>query len=140
MNQEKLNTLNTEVMDSIQQYVSGLMTISELCDFMANVKIRMGAVSGLSNLLDPNTGLRYPTMQDTDAAVQRMEIRGWSEAEKADEWTVFSRDRKLYWSDSTGRWTQKDSATKFAFSSEAHLAANRILKYDMTQQLSVLKA
>jgi hypothetical protein len=71
MDQKKLDMLNKEVLEAIQQYVSGMLGITEFCDFMAFIRTRVGPDVKLCGLLDPNTGLRYPSMQEmADQAAQ----------------------------------------------------------------------
>ena len=66
MKQERLDELNTEVVNMIQMFVSGMITIVEFTDAMANMKRRIGEDGDLAGLLDPNTGLRFPTKEETD--------------------------------------------------------------------------
>lgn len=72
MNQERLNELNTEVRGAVEQYIGGLSTIVELCDFMTFMRKRIGQDTELAGLLDPNTGLRFPTKEETDAFMATM--------------------------------------------------------------------
>jgi hypothetical protein len=64
MNQQKLDMLDGEVKGAMQQYVSGMLGITEFCDFMALIRSRVGSDTKLCGLLDPNTGLRYPTLKE----------------------------------------------------------------------------
>ena len=69
MKQLRLNVLNDEVNEVTKQYANGMLTIIEFCDFMVNMRVRIGEDVALAGLTDPNTGLPFPTVAETDAFI-----------------------------------------------------------------------
>lgn len=68
LTQDRFDTLNNELAEAMQQYVSGLITLVEFCDFASLIKSKLGSdPAAFAGLLDPNTGLRFPTKEETNA-------------------------------------------------------------------------
>ena len=66
--QDALNRLHANIANLTAQYVSGLLMDIEFAHavYTEAQLITMQDGADLSNLLDPNTGLRYPTAKPND--------------------------------------------------------------------------
>ena len=64
MTQSDLDNFSQTITDAVQMWANGLVTDREFAQYMANLwteaKTQMEDAD-LDGLLDPNTGLRYPT-------------------------------------------------------------------------------
>ena len=59
--QNLLEALHNRSMEHLQMYASGLITIAELIDGIGSIsEVIAFRIEGLSGLLCPNTGLRFP--------------------------------------------------------------------------------
>jgi hypothetical protein len=59
--QNLLNALHNKTMETLQQYASGLITLSELIDDVGSTsQVIAFRIEDTSGLLCPNTGLRLP--------------------------------------------------------------------------------
>ena len=67
MKQNQLDDLNAELVQAIAQYTNGMITIVEFLGFAINMRRRIGDDVELAGLLDPNTGMQFPTVAETDA-------------------------------------------------------------------------
>jgi hypothetical protein len=61
MNQENLDTLHTLVHETVQLWADRLITDLEFVVHMVDIHLSVPDEPAVSGLLDPNTGLRYPT-------------------------------------------------------------------------------
>ena len=62
--QSLLEALHNKVMGDIQQYASGLTTLTELAMSIGNVeRVFAQRIETMTGLLCPNTGLRFPHSQ-----------------------------------------------------------------------------
>ena len=62
--QSLLEALHNKVMGDIQQYASGLTTLTELAMSIGNVeRVFTQKIETMTGLLCPNTGLRFPHSQ-----------------------------------------------------------------------------
>ena len=62
--QSLLEALHNKVMGDIQQYASGLTTLTELAMSIGNVeRVFTQRIETMTGLLCPNTGLRFPHSQ-----------------------------------------------------------------------------
>lgn len=66
MKQNQLDNLNAELLQAIEQYTNGMITIVEFTGFTTNLRRRMGDDVELAGLIDPNTGMQFPTVKETD--------------------------------------------------------------------------
>lgn len=71
MKQQQLDNLNAELLQAIAQYTSGMITIVEFTGFTTNLRRRMGDDVELAGLTDPNTGMKFPTVAETDAFMRQ---------------------------------------------------------------------
>lgn len=66
MKQNQLDDLNAELVQAIAQYTNGMITIVEFLGFAINMRRRIGDDVALAGLTDPNTGMPFPTVKETD--------------------------------------------------------------------------
>ena len=71
MQQNQLDDLNAELLQAIAQYTSGMITIVEFVSFTTNMRRRIGDDTELAGLIDPNTGMQFPTVAETDAFMRQ---------------------------------------------------------------------
>lgn len=68
MNQTQLDKLGTELGAVIEQYHNGMITVVELLDFAVKARSnRSVSYDSVAGLVDPVTGLRYPSQAELDA-------------------------------------------------------------------------
>jgi len=75
MTQDQLDAVNKEATDCMEQFLNGLITIVEFAKFMSVLDRKFTADPDLYGLLDPNTGLRFPTKEETDAFMASVDLR-----------------------------------------------------------------
>ena len=71
MKQQQLDNLNAELLQAIAQYTSGMITIVEFIGFTTNMRRRIGDDTELAGLIDPNTGMQFPTVEETEAFMRQ---------------------------------------------------------------------
>jgi hypothetical protein len=70
LSQETLNAINADILAITEQYTSGLITIQEYVSAISNRKVMIDNLD-VSGLTCPNTGLRYPTKEETDKFISQ---------------------------------------------------------------------
>ena len=71
MKQQQLDNLNAELLQAIAQYTSGMITIVEFIGFTTNMRRRIGDDIELAGLTDPNTGMKFPTVEETETFMRQ---------------------------------------------------------------------
>lgn len=72
VNQDALNAINADLIAITEQYVSGMITVQEFVDGIARRKPQTDRLD-YAGLFCPNTGLRYPTKEETDKFMEEFE-------------------------------------------------------------------
>lgn len=73
--QENLNRVHAHVAEVQEQYAQGLITIHEFFNSMLGMYNAVNDIE-LAGLVDPATGLTYPTQSELDAIDATIERRG----------------------------------------------------------------
>lgn len=67
MSQEELNVVHAELVEVHHQYTEGLVTLTEYLNKVVDMRLHIGLRTNLCGLIDPGTGLQYPTQEELRA-------------------------------------------------------------------------